>query len=138
MESSEKKSCTVVLSGKKSVLVVDDDQSILRSTALILTRHGFEADTAETGEEAIKKSRNKHYDVALVDLKLPDMEGIEVLSKAHLPDAVKIMLTGYPSFVSAMQAMDQDVDAYLRKPVRPEELVELIKSKLRSRTRKQR
>lgn len=132
MESSEKKSCTVTLSGKKRVLVVDDDQSILRSICLILTKHGFEVDTAETGEEAIEKSRKNHYDALLVDLKLPDMEGTDVLSKAYLPDAVKIMLTGYPSFVSAMKAMDQDVDAYLRKPVRPEELVELIKSKLRS------
>lgn len=134
LASPEKKSCTVLLSGKKYVLVVDDDQSILRSTVLILRRHGFETDTAETGKEAIEKSIDKHYDVVLVDLKLPDMDGIDVLSKAYLPDAVKIMLTGYHSFVSAMQAMDAGVDAYLRKPVRPEELVELIKSKLRSHT----
>jgi DNA-binding response OmpR family regulator len=71
--------------------------------------------------------------VALITLKLPDMEGIEVLSKANFENTVKIMLTGYPSLVSGILAMDRDVDAYLRKPVRPEELVLLIESKLTKR-----
>jgi DNA-binding response OmpR family regulator len=115
---------------RKLVLVIDDDKSILTSTTKVLERNGFSTDIAETGKEAIEKSKARHYDVALVDLKLPDMEGVAVLSKANFQNTVKIMLTGYPSLVSGMQAMDSGVDAYLRKPVRPEELVMLIKAKL--------
>lgn len=121
---------TKPLSNQKSVLVIDDDKAVLTSLVRVLERNGFHADTAETGREAIEKANGQHYDVVLVDLRLPDMDGIEVLSKANLPGAVKIMLTGYPSLVSGVQAMDKGVDAYLRKPVRPEELIGLVKAKL--------
>jgi DNA-binding response OmpR family regulator len=117
---------------RKRVLVIDDDKSVLNSSIRVLERNGFDVDTAETGKEAIEKSKTQHYDVALVDLKLPDMDGIEILSKAHFQNTVKIMLTGYPSLVTGMQAMDKGVDAYLHKPVRPEELILLVKSKLAS------
>lgn len=118
---------------RKRVLVIDDDESVLNSMVRVLERNGFDADTAETGKKAIEKSKTQHYEVALVDLKLPDMDGIEVLSKANFQNTVKIMLTGYPSLVTGMQAMDKGVDAYLHKPVRPEELILLVKSKLASR-----
>jgi len=117
----------------KRVLVIDDDKSVLNSSVRVLEKNGFNADTAETGKEAIEKSKTQQYDVVLVDLKLPDMDGIEVLSKANFQSTVKIMLTGYPSLVTGMQAMDKGVDAYLHKPVRPEELILLVKSKLASR-----
>ncbi len=122
-----------VASSKKRVLIIDDDKAILRTTSLVLQKNGFDADTAETGKEAIERLKTQHYDVLLVDLRLPDMDGIEVLSKANLPNAVKIMFTGYPSFVSGIQAMDKGVDAYLPKPVRPEELVGVVKAKLANR-----
>jgi DNA-binding response OmpR family regulator len=118
-----KKETVPIDSQKKRVLVVDDDKSVLRSTALILEKNGFKVDTAETGKEALEKFSAHCYDVILMDLKLPDMDGIEVLSKANSPDSVKIMLTGYHSIVSAIEATEQGVDAYLRKPVRPEELI---------------
>lgn len=119
--------------GKKRVLIVDDDKAILRSSVLVLEKNGFDTDTAETGKEAIEKAKKQSYDVLLIDLKLPDMEGIEVLSKVNLPNAVKIMLTAYHSLVSGVQAMDKGIDAYLSKPVKPEELFLLIKSKLAQR-----
>lgn len=118
---------------KKRVLVIDDDKSILRTTCLALEKNGFEADTAETGKEALEKLKNQQYDVLLVDLRLPDIDGTEVLSRTNLPNAVKIMFTGYPSFVSGIEAMDRGVDAYLPKPVRPEEIVMVIKAKLASK-----
>lgn len=117
----------------KRVLVVDDDRSVARTTTLVLQKNGFETDVALSGEEAIDASKLEHYDAVLIDLKLPDMEGTEVLSKADFGDAVKIMLTGYPSLVSGIQAMDRGVDAYLQKPVQPAELVGLIKAKLKSK-----
>jgi two-component system response regulator MtrA len=114
----------------KSVLIIDDDKAVLSVMVKVLEKNGFEADIAETGKEAIEKSRIRHYDVTLVDLRLPDMDGIEVLSKANFAGTVKIMLTGYPSLVTGIQAMDKGVDAYLHKPVRPEELIGLMKAKL--------
>jgi DNA-binding response OmpR family regulator len=117
----------------KHVLVIDDDKSVLNSMGRVLEKNGFMVDMAETGKEAIEKSKTQNYDVVLIDLKLPDMDGIEVLSKANFQNTVRIMLTGYPSLVTGMQAMDQGVDAYLHKPVRPEELILLVKSKLAHR-----
>jgi DNA-binding response OmpR family regulator len=121
------------LAEKKRVLLIDDDRAILRSIGLVLERNGFSIDKAETGKEAVEKLKAQSYDVLLVDLKLPDMEGTDLLSMVDLPGAVKIMFTGFPSLVSGMQAMDRGVDAYLHKPVKPEELVMVIKAKLSQR-----
>jgi DNA-binding response OmpR family regulator len=118
---------------KKRVLLVDDDKAILRSIGLVLEKNGFSTDKAETGKEALSKLKTETYDVLLVDLKLPDMEGTDILSQIQMPGAVKIMFTGFPSLVSGMQAMDKGVDAYLPKPVKPEELVGVIKAKLAQR-----
>jgi DNA-binding response OmpR family regulator len=118
---------------KKRVLLVDDDKAILRSIGLVLEKNGFSTDIAETGEEALSKLKSQSYDVLLVDLKLPDMEGTEILSQVKALEAVKIMLTGFPSLVSGIQAMDKGVDAYLPKPVKPEELVLVINAKLMKR-----
>jgi DNA-binding response OmpR family regulator len=118
---------------KYRVLVIDDDKSILRTIALALEKNGFHADTAETGTEAIEKSRREQYDAVVLDLKLPDMEGTEVLSKTSFPGAVKIMLTGYPSFVSSIEASEHGIDTYLRKPISPQELVELVRAKIKDK-----
>jgi DNA-binding response OmpR family regulator len=118
---------------QKRILVIDDDKAVLSSMVRILEKNGFYADIAETGKEAIEKSKAQRFDVVLVDLRLPDMDGIQVLSKANFAGAVKIMLTGYPSLVTGIQAMDKGVDAYLHKPVRPEELIGLVKAKLTQR-----
>lgn len=114
----------------KHVLVVEDDKAVLASTVRVLDRNGFIAHTAETGQEAIEKAKVQSYDAVLIDLKLPDMDGLDVLSRAAFGSAVIIMLTGYPSLVSGLTAQDKGVDAYLPKPVRPEELLMLVKSKL--------
>lgn len=124
---------TLLASEKKRVLVVDDEESVLRPVVIALETNGFEVDTAKTGKEAIEKSKLQRYDAAVIDLRLPDMDGIEILSKANLSNAVKIMFTGYPSLVSGVRAMDKGVDAYLPKPVKPEELVLLVKGKLAER-----
>ena len=65
----------------KTILVVDDDKSILRTFTRILQKNGYEIDPAETGKEAIEKADIKKYDLALVDIRLPDMDGTELLAK---------------------------------------------------------
>ena len=66
---------------KKTILVVDDDKSILRTFTRILQKSGYEIDVAETGKEAVEKAENHHYDFALVDIRLPDMDGTDLLAK---------------------------------------------------------
>ena len=120
---------------KKTILVVDDDKSILRTFTRILQKNGYAIDAAETGREAIEKAEAKHYDLALVDVRLPDMDGTDLLAKMKntLHDTIKIMITGFPSLESGIKALDEGADAYLVKPVKPEELLMLIEEKLRNK-----
>jgi DNA-binding response OmpR family regulator len=120
---------------KKTILVVDDDKSILRTFARILQKNGYEIETAETGKEAMEKAENRHYDLALVDIRLPDMDGTDLLAKLkkQLLNTVKIMITGFPSLESGVKALDEGADAYLVKPVKPQELLVLLEEKLKNR-----
>ena len=117
---------------KGSILIVEDDANIGESLSKILQQEGYDADVAVNGGEAIQKSRNKFYDLALLDIKLPDMEGTTLLAKLNetMPKMVKIMVTGYPSIENAMEALNQGADAYVTKPVKPAKLLALIKEKL--------
>lgn len=118
---------------KKTILVVDDDKSILRTFTRILQKSGYEIDVAETGKEAISKAESKHYDLALVDIRLPDMDGTDLLAKLkkQLQHTVKIMITGFPSLETGVKALDEGADAYLVKPVKPQELLLLLDEKLK-------
>lgn len=119
---------------KKTILVIDDDKSILRTLTRILQKAGYEVDTAETGKEATDKAEKQHYNVALVDVRLPDMDGTDLLinMKDSLKDTLKIVITGFPSLDVGVKALDGGADAYLVKPVKPEELLALIEEKLKS------
>lgn len=118
---------------KKSILVVDDDTAILKYATRILQSEGYDVDAAETGFEAIEKSNTHFYNLALLDIKLPDMEGTELLTKMHrtTPSMMKIMVTGFPSLENAVEALNMGADAYLLKPVELDELLKVVKEKLR-------
>jgi DNA-binding response OmpR family regulator len=120
---------------KKVILVVDDDKSILRTFTRILQKSGYEIDVAETGKEAIDKADSRLYDLALVDIRLPDMDGTELLAKlkVQLQNTIKIMITGFPSLETGVKALDEGADAYLVKPVKPQELLVLLEEKLKHR-----
>jgi two-component system response regulator HydG len=117
----------------RTILVVDDDKSILRTFTRILQKNGYKIDVAETGKEAIEKADSRHYDLVLVDIRLPDMDGTDLLvkMKKQLQSTIKIMITGFPSLESGVKALDEGADAYLVKPVKPEELLMLIEEKLK-------
>jgi DNA-binding response OmpR family regulator len=119
---------------KKTILVVDDDKSILRTFTRILQKSGYEIETAETGKEAVGKAENSQFDLALVDIRLPDMDGTELLAKLkkQLQHTVKIMITGFPSLETGVKALDEGADAYLVKPVKPQELLILLEEKLKN------
>ncbi len=120
---------------KKKILVIDDDKSILRTFTRILQKSGYEVDVAETGKEALEKVETGRYALALVDIRLPDMDGTDLLSKMPktMHEAVKIMITGFPSLENGVKALDKGADAYLVKPVKPEELLILIEEKLKAK-----
>jgi DNA-binding response OmpR family regulator len=124
-----------VAGSKKTILVVDDDKSILRTFTRILQKSGYAVDAAETGREAMDKAENQHYDLALVDIRLPDMDGTDLLAKLgkQLQNTVKIMITGFPSLETGVKALDEGADAYLVKPVKPQELLLLLEEKLKNR-----
>jgi DNA-binding response OmpR family regulator len=117
----------------RRILIVDDDEAILESLKAILELKGYKIDTAKTGQEAIEKSKANFYNLALLDIKLPDMEGTDLLVKMHgsEPKMMKVMLTGFPSLENAVRALNLGADAYLMKPINPKELLKVIEEKLR-------
>ena len=119
------------LSGER-LLIVDDDDAILKSLSRILRLEGYDVDTARTGLEAIEKSKTNFYNLALLDIKLPDMEGTELLKRMHetYPRMIKIMITGYPDLDNAVKSLNAGADAYLIKPVSVQKLIEVVKQKL--------
>jgi DNA-binding NtrC family response regulator len=115
------------------ILVVDDDESIRNAVKAILEDEGYIVDLAATGMEAIKRTEETAYNVALLDIRLPDMEGVELLKlmKDAVPRTRKIMVTGYPSMQNAVAALNKNADAYLIKPVDIEKLLNTVKEQLR-------
>jgi DNA-binding NtrC family response regulator len=111
------------------ILVVDDDESIRKAISTILEEKGYEVDTAESGREAIEKTHDGFYNLALIDIRLPDMDGTELLlrMKETTPRMVKIIVTGFPSLQNAMDAVNCSADAYVIKPVRIDDLLETIR-----------
>ena len=117
---------------KPSILVVEDDPNIRETLKTILQQKGYNTDTAKNGKEAIQKSKTKFFNIALLDIILPDIEGTKLLTMIHknTPKTVKIMITGYPSLENAVKSLNQGADAYLIKPVKPANLLALIEEKL--------
>ena len=119
---------------KASILIVDDNESILETLSAILEEKGYQTDTAKNGREAIEKSKTNFYNLALLDIRLPDIEGTKLLTKMKetRPKMVKIMITGYASLQNAIAALNLGADAYIMKPVDPENLLKTINKKLRA------
>ena len=120
------------MSESTRILVIDDEESIRRTISMTLQRAGYVVDTAENGKQAIEKAGANFYNLALIDVRLPDMEGTELLTALGetTPKMVKIILTGYPALENAVRAINKGVDAYLIKPVNTNELLKLIKEHL--------
>jgi DNA-binding NtrC family response regulator len=115
------------------ILIVDDDERITATLQAILENEGYAVDVAATGTEAIKKSKNAVYNVALIDIKLPDMEGTDLLTmmRDSVPRVRKIIITGYPSMQNAIEAVNKEADAYLVKPVDVDNLIRIVGEQLK-------
>jgi sugar-specific transcriptional regulator TrmB/CheY-like chemotaxis protein len=119
------------------ILVVDDDAGVREILASLLEQAGYKTEAAQTAKEAIEKCQAKSFDVALIDIKLPDMEGTKLLGMLNKfnPAMVKIMITGYPSLENAVQSLNSGADGYLMKPFESEGLLKQIEEQLERRQR---
>jgi DNA-binding NtrC family response regulator len=118
-----------------SILIVDDDTNIRETIRAILEQEGYIVETARDGHEAIMKSDNAQFDLAMVDMRLPDMMGTELLGKIKptTPKMQKIILTGYPSMKNAIDSVNQGADGYILKPVDAGAVLSSIKEHLQRR-----
>lgn len=117
----------------KHILIVDDERAILKGFQAILEMTGYRVGIAENGEEALDMACERFYNLALIDIKLPDMEGTELLRELNQinPEMKKVMVTGYASMENAIESVNLGADGYLVKPVMPGVLLEVVAEKLR-------
>ena len=122
---------------KERILVVDDDLVFLDLVSTLLRGEGYEVDTAKSGREGLEKSIEKFYSLVLIDIKLPDFEGLELLTRIGDTDPKirKVIITGYPTLENAKNALNLGADAYLVKPIKAEELLETVRKQLLERDR---
>jgi len=119
------------LGERARILVIDDDESI-RSVLESILEEEYVVDTVQNGADAIKKTKAVLYNLALIDIRLPDMEGTELLTrmKETIPKMRKIIITGYPSLGNAIAAVNKGADAYLMKPFDIEKVLKVINEQL--------
>ncbi|MEO6314713.1 MAG: sigma-54 dependent transcriptional regulator [Chitinophagaceae bacterium] len=101
-----------------NILIVDDEKAIRKTLGEILSYEGYKMDEAGDGEEALKKFKEKAYDVVLCDIKMPKMDGIEFLEKAREsnPDVPIIMISGHGTIETAVEAVKKGAYDYISKP----------------------
>lgn len=122
---------------KRRILFVDDEPSIRLTLPAILEMHGYHVTTVATVADALAAISQQRFDVLIADLNIGQPgDGFTVVSAARRtqPDMVAFILTGYPAFETALEAIRQQVDDYVVKPANPAELIRCIEEKLEKRT----
>ncbi|MHB9024565.1 MAG: response regulator transcription factor [Armatimonadota bacterium] len=116
----------------QTILVVDDEQSILDLVQYNLTRSGYEVVTARGGEEALRLAHRCHPDLAVLDINMPGLDGLEVCGKLrHDLGTPVILLTARDSEIDKIVGLELGADDYVTKPFSPRELIARIKAVLR-------
>ena len=111
------------------ILLVEDEAEVAAKQQQVLTRAGHQADTVDSGSEAMRCIADGAYDVILCDIGLPDMDGLAVLKHVRktAPDIPVVFITGQPTLDTAIQAVDEHAFAYLLKPVKPPALLDTVR-----------
>lgn len=124
---------------KARIIIIDDDPSIRKVLTEILEDEGYVVESVDTAKKAIEKSKRKFYNLALVDIRLPDMDGIELLTKMKdaTPKMRKIIITGYPTLQNAVEAVNRGADAYILKPFDMKEVLKTIEQQLEKQRKAQ-
>lgn len=117
------------------ILVVDDEAPIRTTLSALLKRNGYEVASAESGSEAVDLLERQNFDLLLVDLKMPGMDGMQVVAAARRcqPDIAIIVLTGHGSLETAVEGLHQGIFDYLLKTTEPAQVLERVKAGLAAR-----
>ena len=116
----------------RRILIIDDERPILLTLEALLGRHGFETETAATAAAGLKALKNKAASLVLLDLQLPDVQGLEILDKikAEWPETAVIVLTAHDTLNNAIESIKRGAYHFVSKPYAPEELLSLVEKAL--------
>ena len=128
------------MSQAAQILIVDDEASIRLTLSALLKRAGYEVTPEENCAEAVALLERQAFELMLVDLKMPVMDGMQVVAaaRARQPDLAIIVLTGHGSLETAVEGLHQGVFDYLLKTTEPAQVIERVKVGLRARTQRMR
>jgi len=120
---------------KANILIIDDDEAIRDSCSQVLKKEGYAAKAAKDGTEGLKLFKKEFFHAILLDLKLPGLDGMEVLNriKEENPETPVIIITGFATIESAVEAIKRGASDYIAKPFSPEQLRVITKKALESR-----
>jgi DNA-binding NtrC family response regulator len=118
--------------GNHRVLIIDDERPVLMTLEALLKRHGYRVDTAPTASQGLKLLKSKPPTLVLLDLQLPDADGLEMLDriKTELPQTQVIILTAHDSLHNAIESIKRGAYHFISKPYAPEELLSLVEKAL--------
>jgi DNA-binding NtrC family response regulator len=120
---------------KGRILVVDDEDIVRTSCSRTLSPEGYEVKLAKNGIEGLKMASEERFDLVLTDLKMPDMDGIEVLRiiKGKWPETAVIIVTGYQTVDTAVKAIKLGAYDYIEKPFTPDSLISAVAEAMANR-----
>ncbi|MFQ5576025.1 MAG: PAS domain S-box protein [Anaerolineae bacterium] len=120
------------MSHPETILIVDDDDGICRTLSLVLNKKGYQTETAASGEEALAKASRTPFNLAILDIKLPDTKGVELIAPLQRlqPDIIIIMATAHASVETAIQALNDGASAYITKPLNLDQTLAILKNAL--------
>jgi DNA-binding response OmpR family regulator len=123
---------------KSRILVIDDDRDVCKVLGDNLAEDGYETATALTGAEGIEKAKNGRFDLIILDLKLPDQSGVDVLKRirGYDKDALIVILTGYPSLETAIETLKNSAADYILKPFNVSHLRGVVQRELANKREK--
>ena len=118
------------------VLVVDDEEVIRKGICRVMEGRGYQAESSESGFGAIEKLQKAPFNIVITDLKMPGMDGIEVLKAIKIlqPDVPVIIITGYSTVDTAVDAMKNGAFDYIAKPFTPKQIIDMVEKALEQRT----
>lgn len=118
---------------EKTILIVEDNTLLCDLFSTVLVSSGYSVTTVRKGKDALEKIKKSDYNIALIDIGLPDMSGIELLKKIRILNSsiILIIITGNPGLDSSIESINYGANGYLVKPVNNKDLVATVERKLR-------
>ena len=114
---------------RRKILIIDDENVICKACKMVLQEENFSCDHSLSGTKGLDMALNSPYDVLLLDMKLKDMNGMEILEKVkkNKPELYVIVITGYSTLANTVKAMKLGADDYLSKPFNEQDLIDAVK-----------